>query len=616
MESSKFVQIDPNILIEYRYSRGNLFQENYNVTFNRRHNALSYSAQDSTSSLNRLSNQLTLVDPVTNKYGKVDTDTYSFLQVKDYIQLLPLERDIVRFYFPSNYTFEDKKGFYMNLYSVDFNNRLKFDISNYFFDISDQSRFISEFDGLLEPLTYNGKIWGKFIEVSVPSINAISNQRVNDSPSPNSINYILTNKTGLSTTAPVFLDFYFINKVQELGGITSYITANPISTSFPQTPDFKNLSVKIEPSKNGDWFDIFGIYNSSRGEFNSFIETSISIGKRYVVEYIITLFEENLKGKSQRILISENFNQTVEYRPIIKFSSTTAVIDVEMRLIDRVSNSTITRNSSYILRSNELNKYSRRSLSISTLNTATPIIYNRRNITVTPDGNNKSVAPFSSQGVLRADFPVLYEKNRIVIKSDNSILDGNLYKGKGKLRIVLTPFDNVIKFVIAKNIEDKFEAFNLLNMGELYLVFKNDNTTVEIQVYQQSDENDFERGSIVFRIPERKTSDIKKIFNTDNDSFYIITKSNNSSTVIYNGTFIFSDNIEYRQEQEDDFSSDRGDVEIRRGSDLSAVVSTAASNINFTNAQNTEVAQSLLETSRFSPGNSLLQVLQNQIRIR
>lgn len=600
MTTSKFVQIDPNVLIEYRYSRENLIQENFNIILNRRTSIYSYAAQNSTSALNRLDNQLVLLDPVMNRYGLVDSERYNFLQIKEYNQILPIARDVIRFYFPSNYTFGDRKGFFANVYGLNKTNQVKANLSNYFFDITDQQRFISEFDNLLEPLTFNGRLWGKFIEISIPSLNAVSKQLSSGIPTANSINSLLTNASGVSSTAPIFLDFSFIDSVNEIGGIKTFNLSNAISTSFPVVPDFENLAVKIESSADGDWFDIYGTYNANSGEFNQFIQTSISLGKRYVVEYIITLFEENLKGRTQRILITENFNQKVEFRPIIKYSTTTAIIDVEMRLIDRVSESTISRRTSFSLRSSMLSKYSKNRLSIQTQNIPSPIIYNTRNISQLPTGD-RTITPGQTQQILRTDFPVMYERNRIVTKSDSAILDGNTYKGKGQLRIVLSPFDNFIKFTIAKNVEDKFSPFNLTNMGDLSLVFKNEKIKVENQIYLQSDENDLENGSVVFKIPESKIANIKKIADSNINTFYITSNTNNSTTVIYNGTFIFADDIEYLQDSDQEEFSTDATVEIRRGTDLRAVVSNGPSNtINLTQLQNAQVIDDIRATSNFA----------------
>jgi hypothetical protein len=105
----------------------------------------------------------------------------------------------------------------------------------------------------------------------------------------------------------------------------------------------RNSGVAIIHSNNGDYFEIYGTYNGNIAEFNDFIINSTNLGNRYYVTYTITLYEQNILGKSFTITVTSNFNETVEYRPVIKYSTTTAVIDVEMNVIDTVDNSSILR---------------------------------------------------------------------------------------------------------------------------------------------------------------------------------------------------------------------------------------------------------------------------------
>jgi hypothetical protein len=46
----------------------------------------------------------------------------------------------------------------------------------------------------------------------------------------------------------------------------------------------------------------------------------------------ITVYEQNIRGKTTTITVS-NFNEIIDFRPIIKTSTTTAIIDIEMSVI-------------------------------------------------------------------------------------------------------------------------------------------------------------------------------------------------------------------------------------------------------------------------------------------
>jgi hypothetical protein len=81
---SKYVKLDKNILLEYTYNDGNLISEPYNVLVNSKYKSQSYLAADTSATGNTVSNQLFKLDSVSGRYGKIDTDYYTFLQVKNY----------------------------------------------------------------------------------------------------------------------------------------------------------------------------------------------------------------------------------------------------------------------------------------------------------------------------------------------------------------------------------------------------------------------------------------------------------------------------------------------------------------------------------------------------
>jgi acetamidase/formamidase len=114
--------------------------------------------------------------------------------------------------------------------------------------------------------------------------------------------------------------------------------------------------------------------------------------------------------KQQPITVTDNFNETIEYRPIIKYSTTTAIIDVEMRLIDAVDDSYIIRRASYGMLQDEVSKYSLRLMKINLSNAAKPKIYNIKNA-INPD----LVGVANSMGMITVNS--FKKKSRILIPS-------------------------------------------------------------------------------------------------------------------------------------------------------------------------------------------------------
>lgn len=569
MRVSKFVKVHKDILLEYIYDDSNLLGEPYKTLVNIKDNSYSYIAGSSSATINTETNQLFKLDAITNRYGKVDPNTYNFLQFKDFASGFPIRHDTVKIHLPINYTFGEFLGCYLKIFTFDVNNNKTYDVSNFFFDISDAGT--STILGYsIPPLLFQEKLWGKNISLSIPSIFSISNQLENSNVKPNTINFNLTNGIGLSLNAPIFIDFHFLTAKQTVNNVTTYLLTSKTSTSIPQVPEFEKLGIKIEESINGDFFEIFGVFNDSIGEFKNFIDNAVLLGNRYYVQYTITMYEQNIRGKSIVITVIDNFNEKVEFRPIIKFSTTTAIIDVEMKLIDSVDDTQIIRRASFGMLQDQVSKYSLSMMKINITNANKPKIYNIKSpigAGIFGRSNVSSLNEFgfgsgSGSGVtleiIKVPFPVLIDKFNILAKSDNVKVNKDIFYGTGKLQILIYPFDNIVKFILASDVDNTPVSredgsittivapkyMDLTNMGEVKMVIKNQQLTSEFLLYMETGEVNLELGVLVFKIPSSKINDLRKIYDTGINVFYITTTQQNTTSVIYSGLYRIYDNID------------------------------------------------------------------------
>ena len=458
------------------------------------------------------------------------------------------------------------------------------------------------------PLLFGEKLWGKNIQIEMPALSEVAAQLVNNRPKENSINSNLTNGAGFSTTSPIFIDFHFINNIQTVNKISTYLLGPKVAVSLSQTPDFESLGLSIENSKNGDFFEIYGTYNGTIAGFSKFIEDSYYQNHRYYVNYNITTYEQNIRGKTITAVVTENFNETIEFRPIIKFSTTTAIIDVEMRLIDAVDDTYIIRRASYGMLQDEVSRYSLNLIKINLKNANKPKIYNIKNsidpslvgisnamgtiqvnerlrlpstsnaissgatllnndpnnsftqttvpggLTIAPDSSLVSNAPSnlnnltpsgmgsnsgsnSSIETVKIPFPVLVEKANIMSRSDSAVLNNEKYYANGLITIMINPFDNIFKFSIATGEPNAPKLFDLTGFSEIKFVIKDDKGEVSFPLFTQSSDLNLKEGKVIFKITQNKFSDIKKIFSTGVNIFYIIGGSGGSNFVIYSGLF-------------------------------------------------------------------------------
>ena len=559
---SKYIKLDKNILLEYIYDSSNLLSESYDVLVDSRDRRQAYIAGAPSLTGNTIDNQLFKVDQISQKYAKVNPSYYSFLQLKEYSSSAPVLYDTIKIHVPINWTFGEHLGFYIKVYAFDITNQRTFELSNFYFDMTNvDQQYLLNFTS--PPLLFQEKLWGKNITILIPSVHDVSNQRSNNLPKSDSLNYNLTSGTGLNMTSPVFIDFSFIDGIQTINGISNYILSSKITTTLPQTPEFERLGLTISHSSNGDFFEIYGTYNDTIAEFKQFIDESFNVGHRYYVQYNITMYEENTRGKTITVTQNDNFNETVDFRPIIKYSTTTAIIDVEMRLIDDVDNTYIIRRASYGMLQDEVSKYSLNLTKINLSNAHKPKIYNIKSnidpalvgmsnamgrITVpnsiykAKTGKINASSPAVQIETVNIPFPVLIDKFNIVGKSDNEAFNNQIFYGIGKIMIVLYPFDNIVTFTIANGNDSRPDFLNMTGYGDIKFVFKNDNNTFEFPLYFDSGSVNLAQGQLVFKITQNKFTDIKKIYESGINVFYITSNIQSVKTVVYSGLFKIYDN--------------------------------------------------------------------------
>ena len=167
---------------------------------------------------------------LSNKYGKLDLARYSFLQTRSFSSSTPTRHDKLVVHLPINYTFGEYLGFYVKIFAYDVLNQTSFDLSNFYFDMTDSSQgYIMNFSS--PPLLFSEKLWGKNITIDFPSVAQLSSQRVNNRPKESSLNANLTNGSGFSLNTPVFIDFHFINNKISNTLFMKQIILMPLNTS-------------------------------------------------------------------------------------------------------------------------------------------------------------------------------------------------------------------------------------------------------------------------------------------------------------------------------------------------------------------------------------------------
>lgn len=547
-KSSKFIKLNPNILMEWIFDSEYYVSENYKVVTNLNENKKRIFL--STSNINNINNNLFQLDPVLKKYTLINSAKYNFLQEQDY-NSAAVQYDTVKIYLPTsfNFTFNGYVGLYLKIFAYGFYNKTIFELSNIFFDVTSFTN--SGLTQLTTPFIYDMQEWGKYYQFEIPSIDFLSNQRSGSTVDnfnnihlaiPNSINYNLTLGEGLSQTGPIFVDFQFLNSKETILGTNYYYASETFRTSFSKSADYNTLGVKIQESSEGDFFEIIGMYGESNENLDNFVDEMYNKGRSIRIEYDVYLYEENIQTNLQTIAVTKDFSQKIFYRPVLTFSNTTASIKVEMKVIDLVNMSTISRFATLGL-SDNIQKYGKRLISLNVSNLNKLKIYNAK-----PDEIILGKDYFSGNlttEIIKVNSPQLIEVGKILVNSTSS---SNEYKGIGLLNIVITPFDNIIKFILKSvNSLNEIEPYNLsefLNNSKIQLIFKSDSLSIEKDIYNEV-ENRYSDGEINFKIVENDLNALKSIYDKGYNSFYLVVTSNElkTKTLLYSGTFTFYNDL-------------------------------------------------------------------------
>jgi hypothetical protein len=542
---SKRVKITPNVLLEYTFDDNNFKSEDYQVLTNLKEKTKSYMSE---TTINNAENSLFLVDPVLSKYSPISTTNFNFLRIQDYFTS-PVVNDRLTIYFPSGFDFVSSGylGFYINVYTYGYDNNTKYSLSNFYYVVSNIDS-IKLFD-LPNPFYYDEKYWVKAIQLEFPSVNAVSENRIVSSninvPKPDSINENLTYGEGLSVNLPIFVDFTYISSSNEVLGVKYYYTSELFSASVPQTPEFTELGVNVTESTQGDYFEVYATYLGSNENMDEFRDKQQVQGIQIRLEYLINLYEENIITSTQTFVVTENFTQKILYRPVIQFSNTTAAIDVELKIVNLVDNSYISKFGSLGI-TNSINKYG---LKLSRLNVDKGVINAEIfNLKVKNTMIGGSVDNFVD--VMKVPYPVLVDRYRILTKTTNASTQTNDYIPNGMLEILITSFDNIIEFNIAQDINSNGEPIPydlsvLSTNSNLKLVFKSDSEKLEKDPFFEAD-NNYEIGNISFKIQEKDYKLIRRIYDKGYDNFYLVVVANNNTTTqLYSGKFVFYEDVTF-----------------------------------------------------------------------
>ena len=379
MESSRFIQLSDQILIEYIYTsqsvpttfntatypielmrdantKGTYFfnTDTVNATMGNDRDGAAVSNNATKTQYVSLN---TSIGVPYNDYSPDLTDSADLLQT--FNPNLAVAYDKVKVHFIAGFSFQDFDGIVfevlaprrdsvmMNLASINF---LKTDTPSF----------------SAEPLLIADKLYATYIEWRVPSLFYMNN--LFDSADANGLGYKITEGQGFLGTPPITLRASGIYQTIIENAYSFYEMQEINSASILNRDVYDNVYAQVIQSTNGDYFELSGEVAGSSME--NLIGQLNSSGGNYIIFHEVSVTEQigtTFTQTSFQVFTQKgpDFNEPILFRPIIKNANNAVsfTINYVLRLYNTVDATQIIKNAK--LTSFETQKYGRQMLQIN-----------------------------------------------------------------------------------------------------------------------------------------------------------------------------------------------------------------------------------------------------------
>jgi hypothetical protein len=700
--TSKFLQLDPQILVEYIYSDPSspdtietdangakiLVLENSYVGANHiftEDNPYVETGNYRYRSVIPVTSNKSQYAYLTNKnvvnYLDADVnlpDVNTLLAQESTLPNVPVKNpayDTIRIHLVSGYTFEGLgEGFIFEAFLRDRNNN-RHSLTSITYRPSDNFETLNP-----KPFIIGEKLYSKYIDIKVLAAAWLTDEYFIDKTNSSSLAWITTDGNGLPAQNTIELNLKYIAKTEILNGQTYFYPGESSRASVSLRDEYSGLYAVIEESATGDFFDLYGAYNGDIFEdfileLNGQPDTDISvIHDIQVLEQVGTNFT---KTSEQSFIQSDDFGSPYRFRPIIFNShiATSYRILYTVRLLNKVDNSQIIRTVQYS--SFDVKKYGRRFRKINlgvvpnitkvynSLPSETQEIVLNNDVSFSLNGEAgasiikqtefvlgfKESIKISASATSVKTTPAVNEEGDIIptaqggeVKPGDVPLKLKSTSGTNKVypqneaRIIVSPFDDFIKFVFYDNSVQEAtgasepQLLDLSDVGKLYMSFYDSETNDEVRVENYTNISGLNpaQGEVVFKINKEQS---KKVLGFNSREFYVssrleIGEDKSDETLLYTGKWLrpedkYSENASEVIETLNDANVDLSN-KLKAEKDASATMITDLENeIKRLRAENKTFKNKIVElnlsvedlTDDISSVNSLLEKERNSKEI-
>jgi len=472
--------------------------------------------------------------------------------------------DKVRFHFITGFDFEGFKGLLLSIKN-EMNNTATHVFANILFAPETSVELIT-FNP--KPLFIANSTYDRYIDIKVPSIKNI-NEEYTTSPNPaTTFAAAITPQTGTSgishgfiTNAPIEITLAECSKKEKMHtnvGVEYDVfeISESYTSTLSQDNEFNGVGAYIAESTAGDYLEYYMTFNSAFPEDLVATLNGRNPSNDWIIVHQLSIFEQVGSGfinTSRQVIFQEgDYDEPLLFRPILKNADHAVSMSADLicRLTNRLNGEQIIREASFTMLSPK--KYGTNLINIPLASEPqSQKVYNKliqKNFESTKlfieptfaPGFDEEVTPESLEPTKSTEYvPVYFSNNNISISNvskmakKRDLADEVIFK-PGKLRFILSPFDNTVKLKVYDIIDQKAAPLDLNSNASKYnLVFDTDNGKVSISNSNSDKLESLASGILTFLVSK---GDSKNILSSDNQTVYITSVSqDNSESLLYTG---------------------------------------------------------------------------------
>jgi hypothetical protein len=574
MRKSRFVSLTSYCVVEYMFDDlGSLdFYTDSFILFENEHLDIHQIANDDGSyHTTKNIRDLTAVPISNNTYAYIDSEKIpNYIAYDDKISETTLAgynvvMDKVRFHFVAGFDFNDFRALILQVKNVENDTK-----NNLFASILLAPETIAELISFNpKPLFLGNALYDRYVDLLVPSIKNVNEDYVT-APVPSSTfaaaitPNALGSSTGFVYNGTIYLGlaecgkrktlFTDIGQTYETFEVSEYYEA-PLS----QSNEFDNVGTYVNESVNGDFIEFYMTFNSGFPSDMIAILNSRNPSDDWVIIHQLSVFEQvgsAFLNTSRFVFFQEErFDEPNVFRPVLRNANeaVSMSIDYLARLTNRRNGEQIIREASFSLISPK--KYGRNLITVPLLDKPqSQRIYNkiiRKNFEATKlfiepkmlnDQNQTTTSAVTT--VTKTEYvPIFFNNSNISVANSSSLVktsDSNeeVVFGPGKLRFVISPFDNLIKLKVytAGSSTSSTTPIPLdlnVNSAKYQLVFETSNGKLAVDNTNNANLENLSTGVIAFNVSKK---DSEAILQSASRTVYLVSVAQDGTqTLIYNG---------------------------------------------------------------------------------